>query len=262
MKVSELLVESKQLSFPALQKVIYDFVLKKMKLPAAVKSDASHEVKDDRFWTSYFDRVLKYAEQENIDKLEDAILDAVVDVSAKIVDHYGDAMNHAPGYKPVKLEELDDGSVSRKDFADMIELMLPGYKEKEKSAKREAKKVADAKYKKKMAEITPDALKQVATALNTINSGFDIWTTWLKSDDLEELTYNLATIDELKKIKSGNDAKALFKKKASPEKFFNIVIDNLEMADKKPAGIREVLSQLSYIRTNKKLTKELFDLIK
>lgn len=131
------LFEAKQANFGKMQQAIYAYVLKNMKLPKEIKSEAQELASEtDTFWVSEFDEALAAIERDmnytpgvnmetmmrrkHDDNVEEAISLAIEAVSQKIVNHFGHAANHAPGFKPVQLEIIDFNDPTTADVKRII----------------------------------------------------------------------------------------------------------------------------------------------
>ena len=207
---------TESVSFGEMQKAIYAYVLKTMK---NVPSDAKSEAENDRFWVEDFDYAHEQLTKGNIDALLDALSSAIVSVSESIVDHYGDAANHEPGYKPIKLNAIE--SVSDKDLLSIINVLDPKMIEKDLEEKKKSAEEAaayDAKQKKHASE----RIKDVATVLKKYEH--DCWKEFLRVVKLEtgkkrngrliSLEYFPpgTTEEQISNIKTEEDLKSIFTK--------------------------------------------------
>jgi hypothetical protein len=221
MKVSELFESSEERSVHSrVYRVLNDFALNRMKLDAETKSAARYEASNDRFWTSYVDEVTRAVEKylndpsdERLDEVFDAFVNCVEQISEKIVDHYSNSWNHAPGYKkPAKLEYPSVENIRDREMIAVLHTALPEFKvmhdEHQAVKKEEAKQHLATKTKNAS---NPEMIQKCAAYLNKL------WPTAFSTKDVRrmqrkpKLYTDWFTVDQIKAFSDGASIVSAFK---------------------------------------------------
>lgn len=273
MKVLEILTEA--ISFGTMQKKIYEYVFSKMKTDKDTLAAIKDEAENDRFWTSSFDEVLHAIERDySIDSLIDALCQAIIDVKEKIEDHYGNAMNHAPGYKKPKitfsnLEDFD--SIPEKDLNKLVSELAPGVLEKAQKERADREAKAKAAKKAEIKSITKERLEEVAAYVKKWSAaGWKDFASVIKKQKWVAENFSSdygVTVDELKKM-DGEAVKKVVHAKNEKTPEYNVYsewenISELRHGASKNVLMDElaVLQNFQIIATNKPLAKKLWAMI-
>jgi poly-D-alanine transfer protein DltD len=130
-KVTIKLVETsatKKISFTALQKLIYTFVVEKMKLSSGTKKEALYLLKDtDELFTSFYDEL--YEELADVKdgykwkSLKSSILDCILGLSEDMVDYFKESMNFEPGHKVEKLTRMKSKDITEEELKELASKM-------------------------------------------------------------------------------------------------------------------------------------------
>ena len=255
---------TESVNFGAMQKIIYAYVFKTMK---GVPADAKHEAENDTFWVNEFDDAHKDFENEDVDSLIDSLSQSIEAVSNSIVDHYSDSMNHAPGYKAIKLKAIEN--VPEKDLMAMIQSIDPKMIERDAEEKQKATEksaAASAEQKKHATE----RIEDIAKVLKKYEAAG--WKEFFRAIKIELKGRNKSyakdyfpkgtTIEQVEAIKSEADMKALFTKPTDLVQALTDSIFNLP-GSIKLSNEESYLAGLAYVVSkNASLSKKIVALFK
>lgn len=218
-------------SFRGIQNVVYDYVLNNMKLDKVLldySKDLAHST--DQFWVDEFDAVLSAFERsKDIYEIEDTLSDVISAVSETVVEYFGNAANHPPGYKPKKLTPIKGEKLKDKDLHALIGKIDANYMKKLRDEEIAAKEHAKAVKAEQIKSITPERLKQVADFVKKHDlNGWKIFYKQIQNPKIKMGDYfNLNDIPEskIKEVTSPADLKKLFKN-LEPRKYISGILDN------------------------------------
>lgn len=263
MKLQDLFESASPMSFGAIQKVIYDLVLTKIKTDPATLSDIKADIPNDRFFVIEFDQVQHAAQKENYEDLIDYLEDAIRAVCDSIQEYYGNSMNHAPGFKKPKIAFNDDITV--KELEALIDKIIPGVMDR---IKAEQKAHIDNHNKKMRAQtrsVTVARMAEVAAFVKTHDKAS--WKQYLSvlkknkeiTDFLPKEFYS--KVDEIKAIRTPEALKSFFST-LSDKEYVISVYENIMNMDLPYFETTEVLTQLGTIARSKALSAKFAPMIK
>jgi hypothetical protein len=264
MKIQELFEE--KADFGKIQRVIYDYVVSKLKAKPEIISYIKDLIKSsDQFWVHEFDNVLEAIEKEHsIYSIMDDIENAAISVSETITDYFSNANNHPPGYKTQKIAQIVD--VTEADLKVMLEKMVPGLAKKYADEEHAHKQKQKALRAEEIKSITKERLASIAAFIkkhdaNGWKTYFKIVPRALKDERMLKDYFPKFTKSDLEKFKTAEDLKAAYAALGAKE-YLLAIADNLYNIDDNFDKSENVeFAGLDIVRRSKSLSNKLFALL-
>lgn len=265
-KLRESVDLNESVNFGKMQQAIYNYVLRKINgIPSVDAHDLAKNT--DTFWVSEFDDALRDLERNDVNSALDSIAIAISAVSEAIVDWYSNKMNHAPGYKPVKLKSIKD--VSEKDVMAILNELDPKMVErelalqKEEAEKHKALKAQDkAAASSKLSEIASILKKHEAAGWAEFARVIKkVATPKTAERFISDYMPKGTTEEELLAIKNAAQLKAFIKDKATDVEYVETLVANVNNLNISNIDYH-LMSLATVVSRDARLSKKLAALVK
>lgn len=253
-------------TFKDVAKAVYDFAFANMKLPPEIKADAKLlAAQTDNFHTdNIHDIIRKIKDGHGIEDILDELADAADDVIAKVVEYYGDPMNHPPGYKQPNIKAVQYSDITAKELRDLLEKISPGLVAYYDEMNAASKSRAEQKTKDFLATAKQN-IQDVADFVNKHNdAGWeDFFNCMKKTKDQHVRGYfpDGVTLALIRAFKNGKDIESFFKTRSQKE-YLTAIVDNFFNLDGFSKQDQGLIKMLSALKENPNDSKDLIKLLK